>query len=735
MTPPPNDSVQAPAGRAPGFPASVPECADAILDRIGPHIRLGVPLGLGKPVQLVNELYRRAAADRRIDLEIYTALSLAPPSWGSELERRLVEPLGERLFGGCPVLDYVGDRNRGELPDNVRVIEFYLVPGTLLGNGPAQRDHISSNYTHVVRDVAERGLNVLAQLVGARDGPDGPSYSLSCNPDLSLETMEALDRRRREGEPVAVVGQVNRQLPYLFGDAEVAPAAFDWIVDDPALEFPPYGPPNEPVGDDDAMIGLYASALVPDGGTLQVGIGSMGDAVSRMLIVRHEHNGTYRELLGKSGADETTRQAIDDLGGTEPFERGLFGCSEMLVEGMLELYRAGILKRRAHPHTGLQELTDAGDLDGKEPPEAFDALVEGGHLPSRLDEAEVAALREAGVLAADVELVDGMLVRPERRPVEADLGNGRCTDAIRSDFLADRLGDGHVAHSAFFLGPRAFYDRLRELGDDERRLFRMTRVGWVNQLGEERALQVAQRRRARFLNETMMVTGLGAAVSDGLEDGRVVSGVGGQYNFVAMAHELPGARSAVMLSSTRRSGDGTLESNIRWSYGHATIPRHLKDLVVTEYGVADLRGRTDREVCAALVGVMDARFQEGFVEQAKKARKLERSYTIPDRHRTNRPARIRDAVSGACTPEVCPRFPFGSDLSAEEVQLARALRAVGAAVKARRIPRPRELRAALSPPESARPYLERMGLERPKGVRERGLRAAVAWGLALTATI
>lgn len=724
-----------PPGRQPEHPGGVPECVDAILQRIGPRIRLGVPLGLGKPVQLVNELYSRAAADRRIDLEIYTALSLAPPSWSSELERRLVEPLGERLFGGRPVLDYVGDRNRGELPDNVRVIEFYLVPGTLLGNGPAQRDHISSNYTHVVRDVAERGLNVLAQLVGARDGAEGSRYSLSCNPDLSLETMEALARRRREGEPVAVVGQVNRQLPYLFGDAEVAPAAFDWVVDDPGLEFPPYGPPNEPVGDADAMIGLYASALVPDGGTLQVGIGSMGDAVSRMLIIRHEHNATYTGLLEESGADETTRQAVDDLGGVEPFERGLFGCSEMLVEGLLELYRAGILKRRAHPHLGVQELADAGELDDRGPPEVFDALVDGGHLPQRLDDAQVAALRQAGILAADVELVEGMLTRPERRPVEADLADGRCTDAIRSGFLADRLGDGHVAHSAFFLGPGAFYDRLRELGDDERRLFRMTRVGWVNRLGEDRALQIAQRRRARFLNETMMVTGLGAAVSDGLEDGRVVSGVGGQYNFVAMAHELPGARSAVMLSSTRRAGDGTLESNIRWSYGHATIPRHLKDLVVTEYGVADLRGRTDGEVCAALVGVMDARFQETFVEQAKRAGKLATGYRIPDRHRTNLPDRIRDAVAGVCSAEVCPRFPFGSDLTLEEVQLAGALKAVGAAVNGRRIPRPGELRAALSPPESARPYLERMGLERPKGVRERSLRAAVAWGLALTGTI
>src|SRR5260221_6025402 len=93
----------------------------------------------------------------------------------------------------------------------------------------------------------------------------------------------------------------------------------------------------------------------------------------------------------------------------------------------------------------------------------------------------------------------------------------------------------------------------------------------------------------------MMVTLSGAAVSDGLADGRVVSGVGGQYNFVAMAHELERARSILLLRSTREAG-GRVESNIVFNYGHVTIPRHPRDIVVTQHGVADLPGRTDAEV-------------------------------------------------------------------------------------------------------------------------------------------
>lgn len=49
----------------------------------------------------------------------------------------------------------------------------------------------------------------------------------------------------------------------------------------------------------------------------------------------------------------------------------------------------------------------------------------------------------------------------------------------------------------------------------------------------------------------MMTTLLGDAISDGLDDGNIVSGVGGQYNFVAQAHQLPTARSVLMLRSWR----------------------------------------------------------------------------------------------------------------------------------------------------------------------------------------
>jgi acyl-CoA hydrolase len=181
--------------------ADVESCVEATIQRIGRQIRLGIPLGLGKPNHIVNEFYRRASADPRLELRIFTALTLGRPRWGSDLERRFVEPLSERLFGGYPELAYVDPLRRGNLPDNIRVTEFYFQPGSFLDSPLAQQQYVSSNYTHVVRDLVDAGINVLAQLVAKEQGNYEPRLSLSCNPDLTLDLAPRMrEAERRPGE-------------------------------------------------------------------------------------------------------------------------------------------------------------------------------------------------------------------------------------------------------------------------------------------------------------------------------------------------------------------------------------------------------------------------------------------------------------------------------------------------------------------------------------------------------
>ncbi len=178
---------------------------------------------------------------------------------------------------------------------------------------------------------------------------------------------------------------------------------------------------------------------------------------------------------------------------------------------------------------------------------------------------------------------------------------------IEADILKREV-DGVALHGAFFLGPTSFYRALREMAPDRIARIQMMPVSFTNELYGDEAAKRRARVDARFINNAMMATLMGAAVS-GLEDGQVVSGVGGQYNFVAQAFALAGARAILTVEATRQ-GKARMHSNIRWNYGHVTIPRHLRDVTVTEYGVADLRGKSDADVIAAMIGVADSRFQD-----------------------------------------------------------------------------------------------------------------------------
>ncbi|HTL15345.1 MAG TPA: acetyl-CoA hydrolase, partial [Thermomonas sp.] len=127
----------------------------ALLGRIDGPLKLGAPLGIGKPHRLLNALYARMAADPARPLHLYTALSLDPPSGRSALEKRFLGPLVQRLYGdGFPRLAYVAAQKRDALPAHVEVEEFYLQSGALLGSRQAQRRYASLNYTHVARALA-----------------------------------------------------------------------------------------------------------------------------------------------------------------------------------------------------------------------------------------------------------------------------------------------------------------------------------------------------------------------------------------------------------------------------------------------------------------------------------------------------------------------------------------------------------------------------------------------------
>ncbi|MFN0185099.1 MAG: acetyl-CoA hydrolase/transferase C-terminal domain-containing protein [Aquabacterium sp.] len=688
----------------PLFIDRIDAAVDHLLDRIPGDIVLGIPLGIGKPNPLVNALYRRIKANPARRLRIVTALSLERPVGKSELEAHFLEPLVKRLFQDYPDLEYVKDLRAHALPPNIEVREFFMKTGDYLDNPAAQQGYISTNYTFVARDMALQGMNVIAQAVAAREDVDGLRLSLSSNPDV---TAEVLERYAQAGLPLLKVAVVNRQMPFMPNGAEVPASTFDLIVTDPAGSHTLFGPPNNKVTAADYAIGLHAASLVADGGTLQIGIGSLGDAIAQALIVRDRHGDEFRAIL--------RALCPDGLAGRETgrFERGLYGCSEMFVNGFLRLIEAGVIRREVFADTVLQQLINSGRIaDETVTPDTLRALLEAGRVGSPLSAPDLAFLQRYGIVQAGVAL-RGARLECDGLSAGADLRDPAAFATVCRHWLGARLATGVFMTGGFFLGPQDFYQRLRSMAPADLARIDMTRIDFINQLDSaqpgQSELKRAQRGKARFINTTMMMTALGAAISDALDTGQVVSGVGGQYNFVAMAHALPDARLLMMLRATHDNADG-LRSSIVWSYGHVTIPRHLRDIVVTEYGVADLRGASDREVVERLIAVADSRFQDDLVHAAVRHGKLPHGYRVPDRYRENLPQALEARLQPWAQAGLLPDFPFGTELTDDELHIVRALKKLKHATH-----HPVELvtmalRILWEGREAPPAYLERLGL-------------------------
>ncbi|MDO6441124.1 acetyl-CoA hydrolase/transferase C-terminal domain-containing protein [Marinobacter sp. 2_MG-2023] len=711
-------------------------CVDEVIRRVGKKITLGLPLGLGKPIRFVNALYQRAKDDPEIDLRIFTALSLLAPSGSSSLEKRFMGPIAERLYDGIPDLQYAQDVSNNRLPSNVQVSEFFFKAGSALNNRSQQRHYISTNYTHAARDLMDMGVNVVAQMVAPGELHDAPGMvSMSCNPDLTLDLVPMLRDLEAAGSPVAIVGEVNRQLPWFGRDAAISEDQFDMIFEHEASEYPMFSAPQMAISPEDHLIGFYASTLLKDGGTLQLGIGSLGAALVHSAILRHKNNDAWKAVFDYLKVAEYFPLAVKE-GGVGPFEQGLYGCSEMMVDGFLYLLQEGILRREVYDHADLQTLINNGEIGSAVSLTTLDVLRREGLIDSPLRARDVNWLTRYGILRNEVEFKGGRL-RVGDHTLDGDLDKPESREAIGALALGDKLSGGVAMHGGFYLGPKQFYQLLRELSDEDRDRICMTSVNFINHLYDHRfgnqRLKAAQRVHSRFINTAMMYTLSGAAVSDGLEDGRVISGVGGQYNFVSMAHELPGARSIIALRSTRKT-KGEAVSNIIFNYGHCTIPRHLRDVVITEYGIADLRGQPDEQVYLRLIRIADSRFQQSLLSQAQKAGKVDSAFRLPESWLNNTPDAIAKLFSEAGGKDWFPAFPFGRDFTDQELVLGKALKKLKSETASRRGKLFTLLQALRAKDEEGRytELLQRMGLDQPSGLREKLDQRLVVHGLQLT---
>jgi hypothetical protein len=191
------------------------------------------------------------------------------------------------------------------------------------------------------------------------------------------------------------------------------------------------------------------------------------------------------------------------------------------------------------------------------------------------------------------------------------------------------------------------------------------------------------------------------------------------------------ARLIMAIKSTKGSGK-TLKSNIVFSYGHCSIPRYLRDIVVTEYGIADIKAVPDHIIIKRMLNIADSRFQPQLLKEAKKNGKIEPDYEIPKEFRNNTPKKVANMLKPFQEKGYFQPFPFGTDFTPEEIKIGGSLKAMKALVVGSPLKFVGKLLLEFIrpvPKKKAAKFLERMDLVKPASLKERIVRKLVVFAL------
>lgn len=210
------------------------------VERLRPGMKVLLPPGCGEPAALVAEICRQA--DRLPELT---------------------------LVGGIHLGDYPWARpEHGAL----RFATWHMAPRLSDAHARGRVEYLPLRYFDLARVLAPGGRWAPDCVLVHCAPPDGHGYL-----SLGVAVGSTLDAARRA--PL-VIAQVNPQMPRTCGGGVLHRSQVDaWVaVDEPLL---PYPPPA--IGAVERAVGRHVAALVPDGATVQVGVGGIPQAVLEAL--------------------------------------------------------------------------------------------------------------------------------------------------------------------------------------------------------------------------------------------------------------------------------------------------------------------------------------------------------------------------------------------------------------------------------------------------------------------
>jgi acetyl-CoA hydrolase len=163
--------------------------------------------------------------------------------------------------------------------------------------------------------------------------------------------------------------------------------------------------------------------------------------------------------------------------------------------------------------------------------------------------------------------------------------------------------------AGFILGTKRLYQWV-----DDNPMIEMHRTEYVND-----PFVIAQNERMVAVNSAIEVDLTGQVCADSIGP-KLYSGVGGQLDFIYGASRSKGGVPIIALPSTATMRDGTVVSKIagmlKQGAGVVTSRNHVH-YIVTEYGVADLYGKTIRQRAQQLINVAHPDFRGDLEKQAR----------------------------------------------------------------------------------------------------------------------
>ena len=256
--------------------------ADAVA-RLGPGMRVLLQPGCGEAVALVREICRQS--DRLQDLT---------------------------LLHGIHLGDYPFAR-----PEHaaLRVATWHMSPRLEDARRRGRVEFVPIRYFDLVREFNDGGRWSPDCVLVHCAPPDAAGY-------LSLGVSVSVSLPAARWAPL-VIAQVNPNMPRTRGHAFLHESQVDaWVeVDEPLLEYP-----SPSVGDVERAIGRHVATVVPNGATVQVGVGAIPQAVLEALVDHREL--ALHSLLVDSAVTLIERGVV--TGSRKRFHRGRLDIAEVM---------------------------------------------------------------------------------------------------------------------------------------------------------------------------------------------------------------------------------------------------------------------------------------------------------------------------------------------------------------------------------------------------------------------